>query len=541
MKKRIIVIILVSGIFLNLACIKEKFDQDLLSRDFFDSTTVAVPVGYDSTTLLQILQPQIDSGFLIVENDGLLRFRFNSGSLTVTDSDLIQYPVFDTVWSVYNTTGLPIDLNPAGTQVQINQTFYLDFGFSQRQRGEITDSLLLNNMEMNLDVQAAGTLNASLNAAFPGIRYNNLVYDKNLVVSSSNHFSDLMAFTVYPDNSQNPKNLVEVNFTLTLHQTARIIAPGEKIVDLTLRFLNIDYNTFYGYIGQVSLSPPSIGPGRIELLNNNLSGYFNFVNGYFDLLYQNQLGVPFSFNLSNFSYATYYTPDNSLVYQNNSVPTGNTDILYPSISQEGQTINGEGLILTGPVQMAFNDYYSLLNASLTGQANPQGNAGTNFVKKGTELNIVTGYTLPFEGNTDNLMLTDTVNFPLSAFFSSTLGNMQRLLFVMNFTNAVPMDAQTQVYFCDLAGNHLDSMFQIPVLVPGSSNADGEGKIAPQPAPPVKAEILASRIPGIMQTDYLLVVSKLKTIEYSNNPPRPWKFFRDYFFYVNIGVAATLKQ
>ena len=112
---------------------------------------------------------------------------------------------------------------------------------------------------------------------------------------------------------------------------------------------------------------------------------------------------------------------------------------------------------------------------------------------------------------------------------------------MNFTNALPMDAKTQVYFCNAAGTVLDSMFTVPHLVTGSTNVDGNGKVSPEANLPVKVEFLAGRLPAIEQTAYLLVRSDIKTSNVQNTPPVSWKFFSDYYFYTHIGVAVTRKQ
>jgi len=350
-----------------------------------------------------------------------------------------------------------------------------------------------------------------------------------------------MAYTVRLQNSGPKKNQLQIDFTVNLAQTARTIASGEKIMDVYVHFSAIDFSALYGYIGKIDIHPPAIIDNRIEFLNKNLSGYFNFDHGYFDLTTKNSFGFPMDFKLDNFSFATYYTSTGILEYQNNIPPSEVTTIPFPSMTQIGQTIEGEGLINTGTINLAFNDYYSLVSGTLSGTTNPSGKQDYNFVQKNSQLEISTAYSVPFWGNTDKLTLSDTINCVLSGFFTSTYADITRLLFVMNFTNALPMNSETQIYFCNAAGARIDSMFVTPCIVSGSSSADGNGKVSPEPNQPVKAEILANRLPGIEQTAYLLVVSKLKTIDSGNSPPVSWKFFSDYYFYVHIGVAASLNQ
>jgi hypothetical protein len=538
-KMRLLFIMIVLTSF--IGCVKEKFDQNKLSKSYFDDITVAVPIGYAKTSLLEIFAPQVNSGILILDADSLMRFRFSQGLINIPASNIIQFPQFDSTFTIINNTGQAINLNPAGTNVQISQSFSLDFGYSQGKNGEEIDSIQLNNMNMDINVMASGILNANLNSTFPGIKYNNLAYFKNLVVSSSNTYSDLMAYTVHLQNSGIKKNQLQVNFTLNMGQTARTIAPGEKIMDIYLRFSTIDFAALYGYIGQININPAPIINNRLELLNNKINGYFNFDHGYFDLNTKNSFGLPFAFQLNNFSCRTFYKPTNGLVFQNNNIPSEVSNIPFPTMSQIGQAIDGAEFINTGSVSLGFQDYYSLFSSDLSVKANPKGKQDYNFVRKNSQLEILTAYSLPFWGNTSKLQLNDIINLNMTDFFSSTYANITRLLFVINFTNALPMNSKIQIYFCDAAGSKLDSMFVSPCQVSGSSQADNNGKVSPEPNNPVKAEILANRLAKIEQTAYLLVKTDLKTIDVEKSPPVSWKFFSDYYFYIHIGVAATLNQ
>jgi hypothetical protein len=541
MKPKILIPLICSVLYAFIGCIREKFDPDTLSKSYDDQTTIATPIGFTQTSLQELFAPQIDSGVLVQDADGLLWFRFNQDMFSLNASDLIQFPDFDTTYAIINNTGLPIDLNAPGVQAQISQSFFLDFGYSQGLNGELIDSIWLNTMNMDIDVQAPGSLNASLNANFPGILYNNLTYSKNLIVSSLNTYADLMAYTVHLQNSGPDKNQLLIDFTLNMGQTSRVIAPGETILNINLHFSAIDFEALFGYIGQIDITAPPLQQTIINLMNDRVSGYFNFDYGYFDLISRNSFGVPFSFKLDDFSFQTFYIPTGNMVFENTIVPTQTSNIPFPNLTQFGQTIDGDSPINTGSVQLAFQDYYSTMSGTLSGTSNPNGQQEYNFVLKNSQLEISTGFSVPFWGYTDNFHTTDTINFALAGFFSSTFTDIERLLFVINFTNAFPMDAKTQIYFCNASGTRLDSMFLTPFTVIGSSSADGNGKVGPEPNEPVKVEFLADRLSIIQETAYLMVQSDINTVNVQNTPPVSWKFFSDYYFYTHIGVAATVNQ
>ena len=530
------------AVFISVSgCVKEHFNQDRLSKTIVDETTVAVPIGYVKNSLKEIFSAQIDSGILVEDQTGLLWFKFKQNTYSLKVSDIVKYPVFDTAYAIINNTGLPIDLNAADAAVTLNQSFNFNFGYSQGKNGEQIDSLLLNNMNMKIDVLGAGTINANLLAAFPGISYNNLSYSKNLIVSSSNNYADLNAYTVHLQHTATAKNQLQVNFELKMQQTNRIIAPGEKILDVNLQFSAIDFEILYGYIGQISITPPALPLSIINLSNPQLSGYFNFDNANINLTTKNSFGVPFSFKIGNYTFSTYYKPTNKIVFQNIIITSDPAKIAFPTMSQIGQTIDGTSSIGTGPIILGFENYYSTVSGSIAGTTNPEGQKDYNFVKKNSQLDITTDFNTPFWGNTSNLTMTDKINFGLVNFFSANYANIERLLFVLNFTNALPLDAKMQVYFCDVSGAKLDSMFKSPYLIKGSSNADGNGKVGAQPNDPVKVPFEGARLQTIEATSFLLVQSQVKTIDADKNPPVSWKFFSDYYFYSHIGVAATIKK
>jgi len=541
MNKKLIILLYTIVLSSTFGCVKEKFDQDKLSKSLDNDKTIATPIGYVKNSLEEIFAPQIDSGIIGQDEEKMLWFKFNQDLFTLKVSDLIQYQNIDTSFAIINNTGQSIDLNATGIQVQIKQTFYCDFGFSQGKYDEQIDSIFLNNMEMIIDVIANGFLNADINASFPGILYSNQPYSKDLVVSSSNIFADLMAYTVHLQNDTTAKNRLQIDFTLEMGQTSRIIAPGEKIMDIDIGFSSVDFEILYGYIGQININPAPMQEKLIDIMNKNVKGYFNFDHSFMNLNSKNSFGVPFSFNLNGFDFKTYYKPTNSIIFQNGSVPSETTNISFPTLMQIGQTVDGLSQLGAGIIKLGFQDYYSTISGSLNGTSNPEGQKDYNFVLKNSQLEIASDFALPFWGNTDNLTITDSINFNLKDFFHTSFDKIERLLFIVNFTNALPMNSKCQIYFCDVTGNKLDSLFNPAYLVRGSSLLDAKGKVIPEPNKPAKVEFLADRIINIEETAYLLVKSEITTVGHDETPSISWKFYSDYYFYTHIGVAGTIKD
>jgi hypothetical protein len=530
-------------IFLSLlfsSCIKEKFSQEELSKQIIDEGSIAVPIGFKTTTFADIFTENINDGELVEDEQGLYWFRFDQEFLNISAQDFIQYPEFTDSYAITNNTGAPIDLNAPGANVVINETFYLDFGFSGGANSEEIDSIILNNMDLDITVQLAVAANASLNVTFPGITYNGIPYSKNLVLSSTNNFSDMMEYTVALDNSTPNKNRLRIDFELTLNTSSGIIIPaGQTIVNADVRFFNIDFRAVYGYIGQHTFNS-AVENILIDINNSNLSGYFNFDHVYFNLASENSFGVPFSFDLRDYMYRT-YDAQNQLINESPLFANQSDVIAFPNLNQVGETINDTATIDLNPIQLYFQDFYSIISGSVDANANPNGKTDYNFVLDDSQLRLSAEFAAPFWGNTDNLIIQDTIDFNISEFFADDFDQISRLLFILNFTNANPLNTNAQVYFCDAGGNKLDSLFNstLPVIT-GASDADANGKVGANINDPVKVEFLGERIDNLRNTNYVIVKTDFKTIGSEQSPPTSWKIFSDYYFYFHLGVAATLE-
>lgn len=537
MNQKLASILLASLLLFQFSCVKEKFSQDEISKTIDYETTIATPIGYKTTSFQDIFAENISSGELTEDEYGLLWFRFNKEFLSLSASDLLDYPVFSDNYSIVNNTGSALDLNPPGTNVIINQSLYMDFGYSQGTNTEEIDSILLNNLDLDITVILAVPVNANLKITFPGITYHGIPYTKNLILSSTNSFADLMEYTIHLDNQTINKNRLQIDFALTLNSSSAVLAVNQNIVDVAIQFSNIDFQAVYGYIGQHTINS-AIEQIMIDLNNSQLSGNFNFDHSSLDIVSENSFGVPFQFNLNNYIYSS-YDSQNQVIEQYQLVANLSDIVAFSGLNQLGDTINDTTAINSGPIKLYFQDFYSTISGALNANSNPDGKADYNFVLKDSKLNLSSQYSVPFWGYTSELSMQDTVAFELRNFFANNFYNISRLLFVLNFTNALPINSLTQVYFCNNTGTKLDSMFVTPQLIEGSSNADGNGKVGENINPAVKVEFLEDRIGKIENTSYLIIKTDLETIDADKIPPISWKMFSDYYFYFHVGVAATI--
>lgn len=537
MKKTTLFILLLA--LYTSSCIKENFNSKDISKQFDNETSLAVPIGYITTTFQEIFASNYANGQLIEDENGLLWFNIEEDFLNISAQDLYDFPTRNSSFQITNNTGSDIDLTNTDNTVTITETFFIDFGFSQGTNTEEIDSIVLNNLDLDITVLLSSNVNANLTVTFPGVRYNDLVYSKDLIIGSSNRFSDLDEYTINLDNQGVNKNQLEIVFELTINSADALIPVDQLISDVDIQFSNLNFSAIYGYFGQHTISS-DMQELLINLNQNTVRGLFNFDHTYLNIISRNSFGVPFNFDINNFTSREYDT-QNQLTSENVIITYQSEVIDFPRLNQVGEIINDTTSVDADAITLYFNDYYSTISGSLEAFANPNGNTDYNFALDTSRLIISSQLSAPFWGYTDNMSMQDTVDFNIQAFFENNILNISRYLFILNFTNALPINCYNQVYFCDASGTRLDSMFMTPQLVEGASDADANGKVGANENAPIKAEITGNRIANIANTTQLVIKSYFETIDADETPPVSWKMFSDYYFYFHIGVAVDIES
>ncbi len=158
--------ILIIELLLLSACIDKNLDRELLSTEPQVTTSAAVPIGYKQTSLKDIFKAQLDAGTLIEDSSGLLWLKYKQEFDTIKAVDLIQFPAIAQSFQIINNTGADIDLNTLNTTLEITDTFYIDFGYSQGVNGEILDSIRLESLDLQADISSVYPINGFLETDF---------------------------------------------------------------------------------------------------------------------------------------------------------------------------------------------------------------------------------------------------------------------------------------------------------------------------------------------------------------------------------------
>jgi hypothetical protein len=537
--KKIIYIFSIFSLFLS-ACIDQTLNRDVLSNQPQVTVSAAVPIGYKQTGLKDIYKTQLQNGKLIEDSSGLLWLKYKQEFDTINAQELIQFPEINKSFQILNNTGNALDLNTLAGTLQFVDTFYIDFSFSNGLGGEELDSIRLENLDFMANISSSFPLNGFLYSNMPDVVYNDKNYNKKLIVNSSNQFSDLKEYSLHLQTIQNKSNLLAVVCTMVLTKSNAIIPANAVMAAIDIRFSNLDYDAIYGYIGQFTFNMPEAST-IFDFYNERLSGTFNFEHVSLQLVSDNSFGVPFSFYAHDMNVVGINQQTQQIVFsdalsaQNPALPA------YPSLQQEGLSVKDSTSIDISSLKLFTENYATQASAQLSGMCNPSGKTHNNFVLKNSRLLLDLEFDIPFWGYTQQIVIQDTIPFVLKDFYSDNFSSIQRLLFILNSTNAFPMDAAMQIYFCNENCQILDSLSDSPFLIPGGEENQAEERVSARVNETIKKELAKDKILKLENTHFVIIRSKLSTLHVSNNPPLSWKFYSDYFLYTQVGVAAAIEN
>ncbi len=518
------------------ACVKDKLDTSLINRKSDNPVSAIVPVGFLSSSLENIFAEQLKNGTLTKDSAGLFWLKYTLPFDTLKADSLIQFADKSATYSLKSSKD--IDLSAISDSLVLSDTFYVDWGFSNGTAGEELDSIRLLNMQLVAELTSSYALNARFSLIFLSFTFHQKKYSKSLIINSNNNFSDFKDISISLGNNALAKNRVPLVARLVLLPSAGIISANSSIFSLKLNFNSIDYTALYGYLGQMAVNLPE-AKTFFDFYHSNFSGSFHFEHASLNFFSDNSMGFPLSFYLSNISAITADKTTRQIVLSDELTAQNPAEIAYPSLLQEGSFVKDSTSIDISGLQLFTDNYATEIHAQLQGKINPEGKTAYNFLHKSDCLNLNLQFAIPVWGYTNNLVMQDTLSFVLKDFYPDDYSQIERLLFVLNFTNRFPVDAYTQIYFFDKNNAILDSLFDIEQLIASSSKTDGDGKILANELEPIKAYLNKESVQNIENTSYIIMKSRLRTIDYDNSPPVSWKFFGEYYMSLQLGVAAEI--
>lgn len=375
---------------------------------------------------------------------------------------------------------------------------------------------------------------------FPGALKNGMPLPGQIITipytgSGNNYFIDssINIANVDFDLTQNPNkpyNYVPISYSARIKSSGvPVIFDSSDYIDIQVVTTNTTVGYLEGYIGVIEIPTENSDFINLSFLNDIQEG-LNLEEPELRFTIKNSFGVPIRF-------AYNFLGKNNLGKSQDAQMTP-FDANYPTISQQGQTINTIQVYSNANGNGKINELMSLPphNIQIAGKivSNPNPNPNDNqFIKMGGQIAADLELDLPLAIKTSNFVLADSSEFDASSFdgFKSvTLG--------LNIDNGFPFDADVKIVFRNKANKKsIDSITVKQVVLSAITNS--EGKTIQTSKSKTKFDLTEERLKKLIanKADEIKIYSTLVT---ENNGTKKVKVYSDYDMKIAIGIIATIK-
>ncbi len=485
-------------------------------------------------TLQRYLNSSAVSDAVMIARDGFITLVYQDQVLSMQASDCFSFPGFSYTGTVNNPFPEAIVPSALKDAQVIRDTLYLSFPFTAA--GAEIDSMRFVSADLMVQLGNPNQVEGTVTVEFPGITRNGTVYSKILLPGSGGQWSDLGGYTVRLDTSQSQKNLLQVIVKTSISNTGISIPPGGVVQQVDMGMSNIRFSAVYGYLGKVSI-PIDQGSFNLSFFKAIPIGNFNFADPRLKIYFANSFGLPVA-AWFRYLYATTVVSGN-IPFSSPQVPNSNQPkiIGYPLLGEAGTT-KTDSIILNGSnsnlpyVLSQKPESISYADSLLT---NPNGFTHSNFALDTSRFSLGLMVELPLYGNSDYLLMYDTMHFDFAKFAYNTPGEVKTLRFQLSIITDLPVEIEPQVFFADANFRVLDSLFSVPAVI-RAADIDANGKAVPTKIDPIWIDFPPERLPNIENARYLVARGKIRT----GNAPSPVKFYDGYFFNVSLGAVIGLQ-
>jgi hypothetical protein len=342
--------------------------------------------------------------------------------------------------------------------------------------------------------------------------------------------SDLQGATLDLTVNGTTTNTITFAITATITDTGQPINNTDRL-DCSFDMNNLGFRGLFGNIDTrtITLNPDSI---NVDIFVNGLAGGIEFLSPAVRLDVRNSFGLPVGFDLQNISVIEQDSSTIPLTGPAVSPPANPYLLDGASYSQIGQSITTQIDMNSGNSNMAqlFSQlpYYlayqfgAVLDAPATTQ---------NFVLDSSRLAIGVHLELPFHGKISALTLSRQYDFD-----GLGIDDIGESIVRVKTVNELPLDVGVQVYFVDVSGAVLDSLFTSPSIIEGAQ-VDADGFTQDNVEVITEETVTPEKVDHMNQAEYLLVRAEMQT---TNQGTDPVKFSVTDKLQISIGLKAKVE-
>jgi hypothetical protein len=523
------------------SCFKDDIDLGKVSERFEITPGIAMPVGYGSLTINDLLNRFDSTGFVREDSaTGLLMIVYDAQLLSYKASDIIEVPdqKFDQFF-VRSEISLPQIIDSVVVKKSKN------YGFTLNQDEEI-DSLVMNSGILRYDIRSSFLNTGTLEISSPKMFKNKRPYFQRMQIgNSTGDYHGVIDYDLTNTSLQltrsNDSTYIPLFFKLTLKNDGNPLRSGDSVL-VDIFFLGLDFHILYGNIGYKSFMNYQ-GEIQMNLFQNPLGGEIEFAQPSFDINIQNSFGVPIVVQLSAVSTESDRTGQSvNITFPPDENPI---NIEYPSLSELGNT--KETVVtfdnISPPINQVIKTEPGKLKFTADAYTDTSKQVSGNFIIDTSKFVADLNVNLPMWLRAGNFALEDTMEFNLKDMFSNT-ALIDTLVLKLDVENGLPMDLGIQIMFTDSNYNVLDVLYD-PSYLPQvrSGKLDSNFKIDQETGKTgwsTLGSLGPAKVKRIESAKWAIISASITTTNFNTDPDLKVKFYSDYKLDFKLAVKARLR-
>ena len=482
--------------------------------------------------------PLVNSTFtmeeFLTEGGSKARISEQSGVMVLTYDDSIFTPGAETIFTipdqqspVISITGPEVTFPSPGSSVTVSKSITFAFNPSA---GDNLDSILIKAGAMLFSLTSTFPADIDLAISIPSLQQQGAGFQQNASFTGPGTLSpssDLQGATLDLTVNGTTTNTITFAITATITDTGQPINNTHSL-DCSFGISGLGFNALFGDIDTrtIAWNADSID---VDIFDNGLKGSIEFLSPAVRLDIRNSFGLPVGFDIANISVIDQDYSRIQLTGPAVSAPDNPYLLIGPSYSQIGQSMTTPIDINSGNSNMAqlFSSLPYYLEHHFGAVLDPPGNT-QDFVLDNSRLAIGVHLELPFHGKISTLTISKQYDFD-----GLGIDDIRESIVRVKTINELPLDAAVQVYFVDVSGAVLDSLFTNPSIIEGAQ-VDADGFTQDNAELITEVPVVQAKVDRINQAEYLLVRAEMNT---TNQGTVPVKFSVTDKLQVSIGLQA----
>jgi hypothetical protein len=487
--------------------------EELENTEKIGSITFEPEIGFplvNSTFTMEEFLTEGGSKARISEQSGVMVLTYDDSIFTASAETVFTIP--DQQSPVISITGSEVTFPSPGSSVTVSKSITFAFNPSP---GDNLDSILIKAGQMLFSLTSTFPANIDLAISIPSLERQGAGFQQNSSFTGPGTLSpstDLQGATLDLSVNGTTTNTVTFAITATITDTGQPIDNTHRL-DCSFDMSSLGFRGLFGNIDTRTfpLNPDSI---NVDIFGDGLAGNIAFLSPAVRLNIRNSFGLPVGFDIQNISVIE---QDNSTIQLTGpavSVPANPYLLNGPSYSEIGQSITTQIDMNSGNSNMPqlFSSLPYYLEYQFGAVLDPPGNT-QNFVLDNSRLAIGVHLELPFHGKISALTISKQYDFD-----GLGVDEIRESIVRVKTLNEIPLDAALQVYFVDVTGVVLDSLFTNPSIIEGPQ-VDADGFTQDNAEVIMQVPVTQEKVDRINQAEYLQIRAEMQTTNQGTVPVR----------------------